>query len=185
MSTVRIKERYLSEVAPNLKTQFQYKNVMQIPKLEKIIINMGVGRAGQTGGDAKELDGALRDMTIIAGQRPVITLARISIANFKLRAGSRVGCKVTLRGDRMYEFFDRLVSITLPRIRDFQGISPTSFDGRGNFAMGLKEQLVFPEIEYDKIDKIRGMDVIICTTARTDEEARALLKRLGMPFREK
>lgn len=185
MSTVRLKERYLTEVAPNLKTQFQYKNVMQIPKLEKIIINMGVGRAGQTGGDAKELDGALRDMTIIAGQRPVITLARISIANFKLRAGSRVGCKVTLRGDRMYEFFDRLVSITLPRIRDFQGISPTSFDGRGNFAMGLKEQLVFPEIEYDKIDKIRGMDVIICTTARTDEEARALLKRLGMPFREK
>ncbi len=181
----RLKDRYTGEVAPNLIKQFNYKNVMQAPKLEKIVINMGVGRAGQTGGDAKELDGAVRDMTAIAGQKPVITKARKSVANFKLREGSRVGCKVTLRADKMYEFYDRLVNITLPRIRDFQGISPNSFDGRGNFAMGLKEQLTFPEIDYDKIDKVRGMDIIICTTANTDEEARALLKALGMPFREK
>jgi large subunit ribosomal protein L5 len=177
----RLKDRYNAEVAPNLIKQFNYKNVMQAPKLEKIVINMGVGRAGQTGGDSKELDGAVRDMTTIAGQKPLVTRAR----NFKLRAGSRVGCKVTLRGDRMYEFYDRLVNATLPRIRDFQGISPNSFDGRGNFAMGMKEQLVFPEIDYDKIDKVRGMDIIICTTATTDEEARALLKAMGMPFREK
>jgi large subunit ribosomal protein L5 len=181
----RLKDRYNAEVAPNLIKQFNYKNVMQAPKLEKIVINMGVGRAGQTGGDSKELDGAVRDMTTIAGQKPLVTRARKSIANFKLRAGSRVGCKVTLRGDRMYEFYDRLVNATLPRIRDFQGISPNSFDGRGNFAMGMKEQLVFPEIDYDKIDKVRGMDIIICTTATTDEEARALLKAMGMPFREK
>jgi large subunit ribosomal protein L5 len=183
----RLKDRYQSEVVPNLVKQFSYKNVMQVPRLEKIVINMGVGRAGQTnaGEASKELDGAVRDMTIIAGQKPVITRARKSIANFKLRQGARIGCKVTLRGPRMYEFYDRLVSITLPRIRDFQGISPNSFDGRGNFALGLKEQLVFPEIDYDKIDKVRGMDVIICTTARTDEEARALLKALGMPFRER
>lgn len=181
----RLKDRYLAEVAPSLKTQFNYKNVMQIPKLEKIVINMGVGKAGQTGGDSKELDGAVRDMTAIAGQKPLVTRARKSVANFKLRAGSRVGCKVTLRGERMYEFFDRLVNATLPRIRDFQGISPNSFDGRGNFAMGMKEQLVFPEIDYDKIDKVRGMDIIICTTAPTDEEARALLKLMGMPFRVK
>ena len=181
----RLKDRYNAEVAPNLIKQFNYKNVMQAPRLEKIVINMGVGRAGQTGGDSKELDGAVRDMTTIAGQKPLVTRARKSIANFKLRAGSRVGCKVTLRGDRMYEFYDRLVNATLPRIRDFQGISPNSFDGRGNFAMGMKEQLVFPEIDYDKIDKVRGMDIIICTTATTDEEARALLKAMGMPFREK
>jgi len=181
----RLKERYKSDIAPNLIKQFSYTNVMQVPKLEKIVINMGVGRAGQTGGDAKELDGAVRDMTTIAGQKPSITYARKSIANFKLREGSRVGCKVTLRGERMYEFFDRLVNATLPRIRDFQGISPNSFDGRGNFAMGMKEQLVFPEIDYDKIDKVRGMDIIICTTATTDEEARGLLKAMGMPFREK
>ena len=181
----RLKDRYKGEIAPNLIKQFNYKNAMQAPKLEKIVINMGVGRAGQTGGDAKELDGAVRDMTAIAGQKPVITRARKSVANFKLREGSRVGCKVTLRGDKMFEFYDRLVNITLPRIRDFQGISPNSFDGRGNFAMGLKEQLTFPEIDYDKIDKVRGMDIIICTTATTDEEARALLKGLGMPFRDK
>ena len=181
----RLKDRYKGEIAPNLIKQFNYKNPMQAPKLEKIVINMGVGRAGQTGGDAKELDGAVRDMTAIAGQKPVITRARKSVANFKLREGSRVGCKVTLRGDKMFEFYDRLVNITLPRIRDFQGISPNSFDGRGNFAMGLKEQLTFPEIDYDKIDKVRGMDIIICTTATTDEEARALLKGLGMPFRDK
>lgn len=181
----RLKDRYKSEVVPSLVKQFSYKNVMQVPKLEKIVINMGVGRAGQTGGDPKELDGAVRDMTSIAGQKPVITRARKSISNFKLREGQRVGCKVTLRGERMYEFYDRLVNATLPRIRDFQGISPNSFDGRGNFAMGMKEQLVFPEIDYDKIDKVRGMDIIVCTSAPTDEEARALLKALGMPFREK
>ncbi|HLV80611.1 MAG TPA: 50S ribosomal protein L5 [Chthonomonadaceae bacterium] len=181
----RLKDRYKSEIVPNLVKQFNYKNVMQVPKLEKIVINMGVGRAGQTGGDSKELDGAVRDMATIAGQKPIVTRARKSISNFKLRAGARIGCKVTLRGERMYEFYDRLVNTTLPRIRDFQGISPNSFDGRGNFAMGMKEQLVFPEIDYDKIDKVRGMDIIICTTARTDEEARALLQSLGMPFRQK
>lgn len=170
---------------PGLVRQFNYKNVMQVPRIDKIVINMGVGRAGQTGGDPKELDGAVRDMATIAGQRPVITRARKSISNFKLRQGSRVGCKVTLRGERMYEFYDRLVNVALPRIRDFQGISPNSFDGRGNFAVGMREQLVFPEIDYDKIDKVRGMDIIICTTARTDEEARALLKSMGMPFRER
>ncbi len=181
----RLKDRYNTEVAPALTTQFSYTNVMRVPRVEKIVINMGVGKAGQTGGDAKELDGAVRDMTAISGQKPIITRARKSISNFKLRAGSRVGCKVTLRGDRMYEFLDRLVNVSLPRIRDFQGISPNSFDGRGNFALGLKEQLVFPEIDYDKIDKVRGMDIIICTTAPTDEEARALLKAMGMPFRQK
>ena len=181
----RFKERYQQEIIPNLVKQFSYKNVMQVPKLDKIVINMGVGKAGQTGGDAKELDGAVRDMGMITGQKPVITLARKSISNFKLRAGSRVGCKVTLRGERMYEFMDRLLSIALPRIRDFQGVSPNSFDGRGNYALGMKEQLTFPEIDYDKIDKVRGMDIIICTTATTDNEARALLKAFGMPFREK
>ncbi|HZO91425.1 MAG TPA: 50S ribosomal protein L5 [Chthonomonadaceae bacterium] len=181
----RLKERYTSEVTPNLMKQFNYKNVMQVPKLEKIVLNMGVGRAGQTGGDSKELDGAVRDMATITGQKPIVTRARKSISNFKIRQGARIGCKVTLRGDRMYEFYDRLVNATLPRIRDFQGISPNSFDGRGNFSMGMREQLVFPEIDYDKIDKVRGMDITICTTARTDEEARALLKALGMPFRER
>lgn len=181
----RFKERYQQEIIPSLVKQFNYTNVMQVPKVEKIVINMGVGKAGQTGGDAKELDGAVRDMGMITGQKPVITLARKSISNFKLRAGSRVGCKVTLRGERMYEFLDRLLSVALPRIRDFQGVSPNSFDGRGNYALGMKEQLTFPEIDYDKIDKVRGMDIIICTTANTDNEARALLKSFGMPFREK
>ncbi len=181
----RFKERYQQEIIPSLMKQFSYKNIMQVPKIDKVVINMGVGKAGQTGGDAKELDGAVRDMGMITGQKPVITLARKSISNFKLRAGSRVGCKVTLRGERMYEFLDRLISIALPRIRDFQGVSPNSFDGRGNFALGMKEQLTFPEIDYDKIDKVRGMDIIICTTATTDAEARALLKAVGMPFREK
>ncbi len=184
----RIKEKYKAEVAPALTKQFNYENVMQIPKLEKIVLNMGVGRAGQSnaGGEAsKELDGAVRDMAAITGQKPVVTRARKSIANFKLREGARIGCKVTLRGDKMYEFYDRLVNVTLARIRDFQGVSPNSFDGRGNFALGMKEQLVFPEIDYDKIDKVRGMDIIIVTTAPTDEEARALLKGLGMPFRTK
>lgn len=181
----RMKDRFKNEAAPALMKQFGYKNAMQIPKIDKIVINMGVGKAGQTNGDAKELDGALRDMTAIAGQKPVVTRARKSIANFKLREGSKIGCKVTLRGERMYEFYDRLVNVTLARIRDFQGISPDSFDGRGNFSMGMKEQLTFPEIDYDKIDKVRGMDIAICTTAPNDEEARALLKAMGMPFKIK
>lgn len=182
---VRMKERFIKEVTPSLVKEFNYKNPMSVPHVEKIVLNMGVGKAGQTGGDAKELDGAVRDMAAITGQKPLITVARKSVANFKLRAGAKVGCKVTLRGVIMYEFLDRLINVVLPRIRDFQGISPNSFDGRGNFAMGLKEQLVFPEIDYDKIDKVRGMDIIICTTAKTDEEARALLKGFGMPFRVK
>jgi len=181
----RLQEKYHKEVAPALHKQFEYDNVMQIPKIEKIVLNMGVGGAGQTGGDSKLLDNAMRDMGIIAGQKPTVTRARKSIANFKLRQGARIGCKVTLRGKIMFEFLDRFVSTALPRVRDFQGINPNSFDGRGNFAMGVKEQLIFPEIEYDKIDKIRGMDIIICTTAKTDEEARALLKAMGVPFREK
>ncbi len=183
----RLREKYKNEVVGGLIKQFNYTNAMQVPKIDKIVVNMGVGRAGQTGaGEAsKELDGAVRDMTSITGQKPVVTRARKSIANFKLREGARIGCKVTLRGEKMYEFYDRLVNVTLARIRDFQGISPNSFDGRGNFAMGMKEQLVFPEIDYDKIDKVRGMDIIICTTAKTDEEARGLLKAMGMPFRTK
>ena len=183
----RLKEKFTNEVTPNLIKHFSYTNIMQVPKIDKIVVNMGVGRAGQVGaGEAsKELDGAVKDMTTITGQKPVVTRARKSIANFKLREGARIGCKVTLRGEKMYEFYDRLVNVTLARIRDFQGISPNSFDGRGNFAMGLKEQLVFPEIDYDKIDKVRGMDIIVCTTARTDEEARELLKAMGMPFRPK
>jgi large subunit ribosomal protein L5 len=182
----RLKEKYKSEIAPALRKQFEYPNVMQIPRLEKIVLNMGVGQAGQTqGGDAKLLDNAMRDMSIIGGQKPYVCRAKKSISNFKIRAGARIGCKATLRGDRMYEFLDRLISTALPRVRDFQGLNPSSFDGRGNFAMGVREQLIFPEIDYDKVDKIRGMDIIICTTARTDEEARALLKGFGMPFREK
>ena len=151
----RLKGRYQKEIVPALMKEFGYKNVMQAPKLEKVVINMGVGIAGQTGGDPKQLDNAIRDLTIIAGQKPLVTRAKKSIANFKLRAGARVGAKVTLRGARMYDFLDRLFNLTLPRVRDFQGISPNSFDGRGNFAMGMKEQLVFPEIEYDKVDKVR------------------------------
>lgn len=181
----RLKELYKSKVAPALLEQFGYGNVMQIPRLEKIVLNMGVGGAGQTGGDSKLLDHAMRDMGIMAGQRPCITRAKKSISNFKIRAGARIGCKVTLRGEHMYEFLDRFVNTALPRVRDFQGINPSSFDGRGNFATGIKEQLIFPEIDYDKIDKVRGMDIIICTSARTDKEAHALLKALGMPFREK
>ena len=162
--------------------QFNYDSVMQVPRVDMVVINMGVGQAVQ---DPKVLDSAVRDMTIIAGQKPVITKAKKSIANFKIRTGMRIGCKVTLRGTRMYEFLDKLMNVTLPRVRDFGGVSPSSFDGRGNFAMGLKEQLIFPEIDYDKIDKVRGMDVIITTTAKTDEEARGLLKAMGMPFRER
>lgn len=162
--------------------QFNYDSIMQVPRVEKVVINMGVGQAVQ---DPKLLDGAVRDLTTISGQKPVITKAKKSIANFKIRTGMRIGTKVTLRGDRMYEFLDKLMNVTLPRVRDFGGVSPSSFDGRGNFAMGLKEQLIFPEIDYDKIDKVRGMDIIVTTTAKTDEEARALLKAMGMPFRER
>ena len=178
----RLKERYKNEILPALMKEFGYRNVMEAPRLEKIVLNMGVGTALQ---DAKTLDNAIRDMGIITGQRPVATRARKSIAAFKIREGMRIGCKVTLRGNRMYEFLDRLVNVALPRVRDFQGLNPNSFDGRGNYALGLKEQLVFPEIDYDKIDRIRGMDVIIDTTARTDEEARSLLRAMGMPFRER
>jgi large subunit ribosomal protein L5 len=175
----RLREHYTRVVKPALLEQFKYKNGMQVPKLEKIIINMGVGEASQ---DAKKIESAVAEMTAIAGQKPVVTRAKTSIAQFKLREGQVVGCKVTLRADRMYEFLDRLVNIALPRVRDFRGISPKSFDGRGNYAMGLKEQLIFPEIDYDKVETIRGMDIIFVTTADTDEEAKALLKGFDMPF---
>ncbi len=177
----RLKEKYTSEVAPALKSEFKYSSVMQIPKIEKIVLNMGVGEVKD---NAKALDNAMRDMGIIAGQKPVATVSRKSIANFKLREGMKIGCKVTLRGERMYQFLDKLISIDLPRVRDFRGISPNSFDGHGNYAMGIKEQLMFPEIDYDKIDKIRGMDIIIVTTAKSDEEAKKLLELMGMPFRK-
>lgn len=179
----RLKEMYGKTVVPTLQKEFGYKNVMQVPRLEKIVINMGVGAAGQTGGDAKLLDGAMADLATITGQKPVVTRAKKSIANFRLREGQRIGAKVTLRGAQMYEFFDRLINVALPRVRDFGGINPNSFDGRGNFAMGMKEQLTFPEIVYDKVDKVRGMDIIIVTTAKSDAEARALLKHMGVPFR--
>ena len=177
----RLKEKYTSEVAPALKSEFKYSSVMQIPKLEKIVLNMGVGEVKD---NPKALDNAMRDMGIIAGQKPVATVSRKSIANFKLREGMKIGCKVTLRGENMYQFLDKLISIDLPRVRDFRGISPNSFDGHGNYAMGIKEQLMFPEIDYDKIDKIRGMDIIIVTTAKSDEEAKKLLELMGMPFRK-
>ncbi|NYB74226.1 50S ribosomal protein L5 [Sedimentibacter hydroxybenzoicus DSM 7310] len=175
----RLKATYKEQVLPALMEKFQYTSVMQAPKIEKIIINMGVGEAKE---NAKFLENAVEEMSIIAGQKPVVTKAKKSISNFKLREGMAVGCKVTLRGDHMYEFFDKLVNIALPRVRDFRGVSKTSFDGRGNYALGIKEQLIFPEINYDKIDKIRGMDIIITTTANTDEEARELLRLMGMPF---
>ncbi len=179
----RLKKKYQEETVAALQKEFGYKNIMQVPKLEKVVINMGVGAAGQTGGDVKLLDGAITDLSTITGQKPVVTRAKKSIANFRLRAGQRVGAKVTLRGARMYEFLDRLFNVTLPRVRDFGGINPNSFDGRGNFAMGLKEQLTFPEIVYDKVDRVRGMDIIIVTDAKSDAEARSLLKSLGLPFR--
>ena len=162
-----------------MQKKFGYKNVMQIPKLDKIVINMGVGEAKD---NAKALESALKDMQIIAGQKPVITKAKKSIANFKIREGLAIGCKVTLRGEKMYEFADRLINLSLPRVRDFRGVNPNAFDGRGNYALGIKEQLIFPEIEYDKVDKVRGMDVIFVTTAKSDEEARELLTLFGMPF---
>ena len=176
---VRLKEKYAEEIGKALMEKFSYKNVMQLPKLEKVVLNMDLGEAIA---NAKALDSAIGDMTIISGQKPVVTRAKKSIAGFKLREGMPIGVKVTLRGDRMYEFVDRLVSIALPRVRDFRGVSPKSFDGRGNYTLGVKEQLIFPEIDYDKVDKIRGMDITIVTSASSDEEARELLKLLGMPF---
>lgn len=175
----RLKDKYQTEVLPALQETFKYKSVMQVPRLEKIVLNMGVGEVKD---NPKAIDNAVRDMGIIAGQKPVVTKAKKSVSAFKLREGMDIGCKVTLRGEKMYEFLDKLISIALPRVRDFRGINPNSFDGHGNYAMGAKEQLIFPEIDYDKIDKIRGMDIIIVTTAESDEEARELLKLLGMPF---
>ncbi len=177
----RLKEDYKSRVAPALKEQFGYKNPMQIPSVTKIIVNMGVGEAAT---NSKLMEGALSDMAAITGQKPVTTRARKSISNFKLRDGMPVGCRVTLRGDQMWEFLDRLINVTLPRIRDFQGVSPKAFDGRGNYTLGLKEQIIFPEIDYDKVDKVRGMDITIVTTANTNDEGRALLKEFSMPFRK-
>ncbi len=179
----RLKTKYQEEVIPILQKEFGYKNIMQVPRIEKVVLNMGVGAAGQTGGDAKKLDGAVADLATITGQKPAVTRAKKSIANFRLRQGARIGAKVTLRGARMYEFLDRLLNVALPRVRDFGGINPNSFDGRGNFAMGLKEQLTFPEIVYDKVDAVRGMDIIIVTNAESDAEARSLLKAVGVPFR--
>lgn len=175
----RLKEKYLNEVAPALRDKFGYSSVMEIPKIEKVVVNMGVGEAV---GDPKSLDAAVGDLTAITGQKPIITRAKKSIASFKLRAGMPIGCKVTLRGERMYYFLDKLFNVALPRIRDFRGVSSDGFDGRGNYTLGLKEQLVFPEIVYDKIDKLRGMDIAIVTTAGTDEEGYDLLKAMGMPF---
>lgn len=177
----RLKELYLNEVSPGLMKKFNYKSLMQLPKVEKVVINMGVGEAVA---NAKALDGAVEDLTLIAGQKPVITRAKKSIAGFKVREGMPIGVKVTLRGERMYHFLDKLINIALPRVRDFRGVSPKAFDGRGNYTLGLKEQLIFPEIAYDKVDKVRGMDVVIVTTAKTDEEARELLALMGMPFRK-
>ena len=175
----RLKEQYQNEFVDVLMKKFGYKNVMQVPKLHKIVINMGVGESKE---NAKVLDSAVRDLEIIAGQKAVTTKAKKSVANFKIREGMAIGCKVTLRGERMYEFLDRLINLALPRVRDFRGVNPNAFDGRGNYALGIKEQLIFPEIEYDKVDKVRGMDVIIVTTAKTDEEARELLTLFNMPF---
>ena len=175
----RLKDKYREEVMPALKQRFVYKNVMEIPRLEKIVINMGLGDCKD---NSKALETAVSELTIIAGQKPLVTRAKKSIANFKVREGMNVGAKVTLRGDRMYEFADKLVSIVLPRTRDLRGVSPKAFDGRGNYSLGVREQLIFPEIEYDKVDKIRGMEMIFVTTAKTDEEARELLRMLGMPF---
>mgnify|MGYP003402515310 FL=1 len=176
----RLKAVYKNEIAPKLQAELGLKNVMEIPRITKITLNMGVGGASQ---DKKLIDGAVADMQLISGQKPVVTLTRKSIAGFKIRDGWPIGCKVTLRGDMMYEFLDRLIGITIPRIRDFRGFSPKSFDGRGNYSLGLKEQIVFPEIEYDKIEKLRGLDIVITTSARTDEEGRALLRAFQFPFK--
>ena len=176
----RLRDTYENEIKKAMTDKFGYKNVMEVPRLEKIVINMGVGEAKE---NSKILESAVKDLTTISGQKPVITKAKKSVANFKLREGMPIGCKVTLRGERMYEFTDRLVNLALPRVRDFRGVSAESFDGRGNYALGIKEQIIFPEIEYDKVDKVRGMDIIFVTTARTDEEARELLRLFGMPFK--
>jgi large subunit ribosomal protein L5 len=176
----RLKDKFRNEIIKAMMDKFNYSNVMQVPRLEKIVVNMGVGEAVQ---NAKSIDAAVKDLTIITGQKPVVTKAKKSIAGFKLRAGMNIGCKVTLRGDRMYEFADRVINVALPRVRDFRGVSPKSFDGRGNYSLGIKEQLIFPEIDYDEIDKVRGMDIVFVTTAKTDEEARELLRLMGMPFK--
>ena len=175
----RLKEQYQNEIVDAMIKKFGYKNIMEVRKLEKVVINMGVGEAKE---NAKVLESAIADMEKIAGQKAVVTRAKNSVANFKIREGMPIGCKVTLRGEKMYEFVDRLINLALPRVRDFRGVNPNAFDGRGNYALGIKEQLIFPEIEYDKIDKVRGMDVIFVTTAKTDEEARELLKQFNMPF---
>ena len=175
----RLKEMYKNEIVDAMIKKFGYKNVMEVPKLDKIVINMGVGEAKE---NAKVLESAVSDMETIAGQKAIVTKAKKSVANFKIREGQAIGCKTTLRGDKMYEFLDRLVNLALPRVRDFRGVSADSFDGRGNYALGIKEQIIFPEIEYDKVDKVRGMDVIVVTTAKTDEEARELLRLFNMPF---
>lgn len=177
----RLKEKYLNETLPALKEKCGLKNTMEVPRLHKVIVNMGVGEAAV---NPKALDGAVEDMTIITGQKPLITKAKKSVAAFKLREGMPIGCKVTLRGENMYQFVDRLINIALPRVRDFNGVSPKAFDGRGNYTLGLKEQLIFPEIDYDKVDAVRGMDIVFVTTAKTDEESRELLRLLGMPFRQ-
>ncbi|MDO5733886.1 MAG: 50S ribosomal protein L5 [Eubacteriales bacterium] len=177
----RLRQKYQDEVAPALMEQFSYRSVMEVPKLEKIVLNMGVRDAQE---NSKAIENSARDLGVITGQKAVITKAKKSIANFRIREGMNVGCKVTLRGQRMYEFLDKLIAISLPRTRDFRGANPNSFDGRGNYALGAKEQLIFPEIDYDSIDKIRGMDIVIVTTAKNDEEAKALLEGLGMPFRK-
>lgn len=176
----RLKERYTSEIVPKLREQFNYMNIMQVPKIEKIVINVGLGEALQ---NPKLLEKAVEQIRAISGQRPVVSKARKSIATFKLRKGQSIGCKVTLRGDRMYEFLDRLIALALPKIRDFRGVSEKAFDGRGNYSLGLSEQIIFPEINYDKVEHVHGMNIVICTTARSDEEARALLFHLGMPFK--
>ena len=175
----RLKEMYQNEIVEAMIKKFGYKNIMEVPKLDKIVINMGVGEAKD---NAKVLDSAVRDLEIITGQKAVLTKAKKSVANFKLREGMAIGCKVTLRGEKMYEFADRLINLALPRVRDFRGVNANAFDGRGNYALGIKEQLIFPEIEYDKVDKVRGMDIILVTTAKTDEEARELLTLFNMPF---
>ncbi|MCR4650271.1 MAG: 50S ribosomal protein L5 [Lachnospiraceae bacterium] len=175
----RLKEQYNNEIVNALMKKFGYKNVMQVPKLDKIVINMGVGEAKE---NAKVLESAVKDLETITGQKAILTKAKNSVANFKIREGMPIGCKVTLRGEKMYEFLDRLVNLALPRVRDFRGINPNSFDGRGNYALGIKEQIIFPEIEYDKVDKVRGMDIIFVTTAQTDEEAKELLTMFNMPF---
>ena len=177
--SARLKEMYQNEMVDAMIKKFGYKNIMEVPKLDKIVVNMGVGEAKE---NAKLLDSAVKDMEIITGQKAIVTKAKKSVANFKIREGMPIGCKVTLRGEKMYEFVDRLVNLALPRVRDFRGVNPNAFDGRGNYALGIKEQLIFPEIEYDKVDKVRGMDIIFVTTANTDEEARELLTQFNMPF---